>query len=161
MTNYISEQEAGMEHHRERLREQEKATGQKLEQSRILEANLDKSKSDASEMKKKILTQNDKLNALESQLAYQIKENEDLKHDNTILYQKNVQNKERLDKVQLEIEDLKRYIESEKSKSSHLDNEAKRLSSKIQHLEDLLKVEKDRTQAKERAVDELSKQRDI
>jgi hypothetical protein len=51
-------------------------------------------------------------------LAFQVKENEDLKHDNTVLYQKNIQNKERLDKVGIEVEELKHYIEGEQQKNA-------------------------------------------
>ena len=103
----------------------------------------------------------ERIGMLESQLQYQTKENEDLKHDNTILYQKNVQNKERLDKVQVEIEDLKQYVDSEKQKNAHLDNEAHRLMTKIQHQEEMIRVEKERVAAKDRAIEELAHQRQI
>jgi len=96
------------------------------------------------------MAQAERIHQADQQGQFQLKENEDLKHDNTILYKNNVQNKERLDQVQIEIEEMKRYIESEKQKSGHLENEGKRLTSKIQHLEDLIKAEKDRVHAKER-----------
>jgi hypothetical protein len=56
-----------------------------------------------------------------------------------VLYQKNIQNKERLDKVGVEVEELKHYIEGEKQKNAQLDNDSRRLQSKIIHLEDSLK----------------------
>lgn len=97
----------------------------------------------------------------DSQLQYQQKENDDLKHDNTILYQKSVSNKERLDQVQVEVEELKRFIDSEKVKTTMLENDNKKQASKIQHLEDLLKAEKDRVYSKEHSIEELMKQREI
>jgi hypothetical protein len=56
-----------------------------------------------------------------------VKDNEDLKHDNTILYQKNVHNKERLDKVQQEVEELRRFIEAEKTLKAQFEGDNQRL----------------------------------
>ena len=72
-------------------------------------------------------------------MSFQVKENEDLKHDNTVLYQKNIQNKERLDKVGIEVEELKHYIEGEQQKNAQLDNDNRRLNGRIMHLEDTIK----------------------
>jgi predicted nucleic acid-binding Zn-ribbon protein len=63
-----------------------------------------------------------------------------------------------LDKVHSEIEELRCYIESEKQRNMHLDNEMKRLINKIQHQEELLRVEKERINAKEHAIAELTQQ---
>jgi predicted nucleic acid-binding Zn-ribbon protein len=49
-----------------------------------------------------------------------------------------------LDKVGLEVEDLKRFIEGEKAKNSQLENEMLRLQTRIGHLDDFLKSEKER-----------------
>jgi hypothetical protein len=46
--------------------------------------------------------------------------------------------------VQLELEELKRFIESEKGLNRELDAENKRHESKIMHLEEMLRNEKDR-----------------
>lgn len=42
-----------------------------------------------------------------------------------------------------------------------LENDNKKQASKIQHLEDLLKAEKDRVYSKEHSIEELMKQREI
>jgi|LauGreDrversion4_2_1035121.scaffolds.fasta_scaffold50187_2 hypothetical protein len=113
MQAYISEQEVSMEGHRERVRETERAIGQQIEQSRLLEAHAEKLKQEAADMKRNLIAQNERIHQQEQNIAFQIKENEDLKHDNTVLYQKNIQNKERLDKLGNEVEELKHYIEGE------------------------------------------------
>jgi hypothetical protein len=56
-----------------------------------------------------------------------------------VLYQKNIQNKERLDKVGIEVEELKHYIEGEQQKNAQLDNDNRRLNGRIMHLEDTIK----------------------
>lgn len=86
MSKYIQELESGMEQHRERIRETEKAVGQQLEQHRILEAGLEKLRHENDGAKRSIQAANERLAQTESQLQYQVKENEDLKHDNTVLY---------------------------------------------------------------------------
>ena len=58
--------------------------------------------------------------------------------------------------MQVEIEDLKQYVDSEKQKNAHLDNEAHRLMTKIQHQEEMIRVEKERVAAKDRAIEELA-----
>jgi chromosome segregation ATPase len=62
--------------------------------------------------------------------------------------------------VGAEVEDMKRFIESEKAKSSGLEGEMLRQQTRIGHLEDLLRSEKERVVQKERAVEELARQRD-
>lgn len=61
----------------------------------------------------------------------------------------------------IELEELKRFIEGEKAKNSHLENELMRAVSKVQHLEELLRGEKERFAQKERAIDELTRQREV
>jgi predicted nucleic acid-binding Zn-ribbon protein len=48
------------------------------------------------------------------------------------------------------VEELKKFIEGEKVKNSQLENEMLRLQSRISHLEDLIKSEKERVLHKER-----------
>lgn len=64
--------------------------GMHIEQQRIMEANLDKARSDNGDLKRTIVTLTERLNHQEQCLNFQAKENEDLKHDNTLLYQKSV-----------------------------------------------------------------------
>lgn len=118
MQAFISEQETSMEGHRERIRETERSMSQQIEQNRMMEAHIDKLKQEAADMKRNLLSQNDRIHQQQQNIAFQVKENEDLKHDNTVLYQKNIQNKERLDKVGIEVEELKHYIEGEKEKNA-------------------------------------------
>jgi predicted transcriptional regulator len=88
------------------------------------------------------------------------KENDDLKHDNTILYNKSLKNKERLDQLNAEVEEMKRFIENEKQRNFSLEGEVKRLSAKLQTVEDLLMVEKERGAAKDRVIEEMKQQYD-
>ena len=118
MQAYVNEQETSMEGLRERIRDSERNMGQQIEQSRMLEAHIDKVKQEAGDMKRSLLSQNDRISQMDQQMQFQLKENDDLKHDNTVLYQKNIQNKERLDKVGVEVEELKHYIEGEKQKNA-------------------------------------------
>lgn len=55
---------------------------------------------------------------------------------------------------------MKRFIEGEKAKNLNLENEMLRQQTRIGHLEDLLKSEKDRVIQKERAIEEMSRQRE-
>lgn len=59
-----------------------------------------------------------------------------------------------------ELEDLKRFIENEKAKSAHLEQETLRLTGRVSHLEEMLTVEKQRVEVKERAVEDLVRQRE-
>lgn len=70
------------------------------------------------------------MQALEGQAEFQRKENDDLKHDNTVLYQKGAHNKERLDKLQAEVEDLKRFVDHERQRNGQLEAEVGRLQAK-------------------------------
>ncbi len=123
----------------------------------MLEAHVEKLKQEAGDMKRSLLGQNERIHQQEQSIAFQVKENEDLKHDNTVLYQKNIHNKERLDKLGLEVEELKHYIEGEKQKNAQLDNENRRLNGRIMHLEDAIKQEKERLALKERNLDDVAR----
>jgi chromosome segregation ATPase len=57
-----------------------------VEQTRHLEASLDKARGDCTEFRRTISALQDRAKQLDQQAAYQGKENEDLKHDNTVLY---------------------------------------------------------------------------
>lgn len=71
LSKYISEQETGIEQHRERIRDTEKAVGHSLEQHRMLEAALDKAKADNQELKRTVTSQAERIHHSESQLQYQ------------------------------------------------------------------------------------------
>lgn len=96
----------------------------------------------------------------EQQLQGALRESEELKHSNQLLFQKSTANKERLDQVMQEVEDLKRYIDQEKARSAMAEAENKKLGSRVVHLEELLKGEKDRVIQKEGTIEELSRQRE-
>ena len=55
---------------------------------------------------------------------------------------------------------MKRFIENEKQRNFSLEGEVKRQSSKLQTVEDLLMVEKERGAAKDRVIEEMKQQHD-
>ena len=71
-----------------------------------------------------------------------------------------MKNKERLDQLNAEVEEMKRFIENEKQRNFSLEGEVKRQSAKLQTVEDLLMVEKERGVAKDRVIEEMKQQHD-
>ena len=96
----------------------------------------------------------------EQQLQGALRESEELKHSNQLLFQKSTGNKERLEQVMQEVEDLKRYIDQEKARCVMAEADNKKLGSRVIHLEELLKGEKDRVLSKEATIDELTRHRE-
>lgn len=98
---------------------------------------------------------------MDSQSAYLSKENEDLKHDNTVLYQKSVTNKERLDQLSQEVEGLKHYLDSEKARTAAVESENRKLVTRVAQLEEMLRGERERVSGKERAIEEMRREREM
>ena len=61
----------------------------------------------------------------------------------------------------IEIEELRRFIEGEKSKNHALESDLQRLTTKINIQQDQLKSEKERLDQKDCAIQDLVKQREI
>lgn len=92
---------------------------------------------------------------MEFQIDSQQKENDDLKYDNTLLYDKNVQKDDKLAKMGEELDRYRGLIEQERGKSTMLDKDTRYLQKRIQELEDQLQTEVQKSNLKEQTVDEL------
>lgn len=92
---------------------------------------------------------------MEFQIDSQQKENDDLKYDNTLLYDKNVQKDDKLAKMGEELDRYRGLIEQERGKSTMLDKDTRYLQKRIQELEDQLQTELQKSNLKEQTVDEL------
>lgn len=92
---------------------------------------------------------------MEFQIDSQQKENDDLKYDNTLLYDKNVQKDDKLAKMGEELVRYRGLIEQERGKSTMLDKDTRYLQKRIQELEDQLQTELQKSNLKEQTVDEL------
>jgi chromosome segregation ATPase len=66
--SYVKEQENSLEGLRERLRDSERSMGQQIEQNRILDAHIDKMKQEAIDMKRNLMSQNDRISQMDHEL---------------------------------------------------------------------------------------------
>lgn len=88
------------------------------------------------------------------------KENDDLKYDNTLLYEKNVEKDKRMAKLTDENEILRKQLEQERVAITSGDLNLRKNLKRIQDLEDMLLVEQDRIKQRDKTMDELVNDRE-
>lgn len=86
MQQYISDQESGIEQHRHRIRDTEKTVGLQLEQTRLLEAHVERARSESTDLRRVMQAQAERAQMAEQQLQGALREGEELKHSNQLLF---------------------------------------------------------------------------
>lgn len=73
-----------------------------------------------------------------------MKENEDLKYDNTLLYEKNVAKDDKLRQLQEEVDQLRVLVDQERGRSTNQEKDARYAQKRVHELEDLLRLEQEK-----------------
>mmetsp|Transcript_28952 Transcript_28952/g.27885 ORF Transcript_28952/g.27885 Transcript_28952/m.27885 type:complete len:151 (+) Transcript_28952:928-1380(+) len=97
LQDYLNECEGTIGELRERQRELERQMATTKDYGKGVEQQLDRSKLEGQDLKRQNEKMNEKIRQLEYVIQTQGKENEDLKYDNTLLYEKNVEKDEKLE----------------------------------------------------------------
>eukprot|EP00347_Sterkiella_histriomuscorum_P023139 403335798 len=142
LKSHVAECELLIDQQRDHIKDLERQLHLKIDSQKLVDNEAEQVRQENQDLRIQVLSLNEKIKSLEYHLDVQQKENDDLKYDNTILYEKNVQKDDKLIQLNDENNLIKDKLEQEQSKVYSIDKDSKHFQNKIKDIEQHLENEK-------------------